>query len=390
MAVTASRRAAAPAGVLVAILAAAFNMRVGVVEVGPVIEDIRDDTGMSSALAGVLTTMIFVCQALFSLVGVALVRRYGAERLIILSLVSMCVGTALRGVLPSALLLILATLPIGIGIALIAIALPGVVKEHYAERAGAITGAYVASLSVAAAVTALGVVPLSDALGGWRWAFLLSAVATLPALALWLPRRGGVAPQSGSGPVPTLRPSRTGLLLGLLFGAQSICFSSMITWVAAVFIDNGWDRADAALATAVIPLTTIVVALLVPRISDRGGRMGWIMAMAATMSVGLLGIAFWPQTASLVWVVLFGIGNGAIFPMLLTLPLDLRASPAEVTGLTAWMQALGYALTALGPVMVGAMRDATGGFRAPFAVCSALSLSCIALTAVVKRDARRR
>jgi CP family cyanate transporter-like MFS transporter len=345
---------------------------------------------MSSALAGVLTTMIFVCQALFSLVGVALVRRYGAERLIILSLVSMCVGTALRGVLPSALLLILATLPIGIGIALIAIALPGVVKEHYAERAGAITGAYVASLSVAAAVTALGVVPLSDALGGWRWAFLLSAVATLPALALWLPRRGGVAPRSGSGPVPTLRPSRTGLLLGLLFGAQSICFSSMITWVAAVFIDNGWDRADAALATAVIPLTTIVVALLVPRISDRGGRMGWIMAMAATMSVGLLGIAFWPQTASLVWVVLFGIGNGAIFPMLLTLPLDLRASPAEVTGLTAWMQALGYALTALGPVMVGAMRDATGGFRAPFAVCSALSLSCIALTAVVKRDARRR
>src|SRR4051812_30648213 len=380
MAVATSRRTAATAGVLLAILAAAFNMRVGVVEVGPVIEDIRDDTGMSSAVAGVLTTMIFVCQALFSLVGVALVRRYGAQRLIVLSLLSMGVGTALRGVLPTALLLILATLPIGIGIAIIAIALPGVVKEHYAERAGAITGAYVASLSVAAAVTALGVVPASDALGGWRWAFLLSAAATLPALALWLPRLREPTPEGGSGPVPTLRPSRTGVLLGLLFGAQSICFSSMITWVAAVFIDNGWDRKDAALATAVIPLTTIVVALLVPRLSDRGGRMGWIMASAATMSIGLLGVAFWPTTASLLWVLLFAAGNGAIFPMLLTLPLDLRSSPGEVMSLTAWMQALGYGLTALGPVMVGAMRDATGGFRAPFAVCSVLSMTCIALT----------
>jgi MFS transporter, CP family, cyanate transporter len=389
MAVASPRRTAASAGVFLAILAAAFNLRVGVVEVGPVIEDIRDDTGMSSALAGVLTTMIFVCQAVFSLVGVALVRRYSAERLIVLSLAAMGIGTALRGVLPTALLLILATLPIGVGIALIAIALPGVVKEHYAERAGAITGAYVSSLSVAAAVTALGVVPVSDALGGWRWAFLLSAVATLPALVLWLPRLRGATPQGASGPVPTLRPSRTGLLLGLLFGAQSICFSSMITWVAAVFIDIGWSRAHAALATAVIPLTTIFVSLIIPRISDRGGRMGWIMATAATMSIGLLGIAFWPQTASLLWVLLFGLGNGALFPMLLTLPLDLRASTAEVTSLTAWMQALGYACTALGPVMVGAMRDATGGFRAPFAVCSALSFACIALTWVVKRDARR-
>lgn len=68
-------------------------------------------------------------------------------------------------------------------------------------------------------------------------------------------------------------------------------------------------------------------------------------------------------------MLLFGIGNGAIFPLLLTLPLDLRKSPAEVTALTAWMQAIGYALTATGPPLAGALRDGTGGFRTPLSCC---------------------
>jgi cyanate permease len=39
-----------------------------------------------------------------------------------------------------------------------------------------------------------------------------------------------------------------------------------------------------------------------------------------------------------------------------------------VTQLTAWMLGLGYFLSALGPVIVGALRDLTGGFTVAIAV----------------------
>jgi CP family cyanate transporter-like MFS transporter len=179
------------------------------------------------------------------------------------------------------------------------------------------------------------------------------------------------------------------VLLGVLFGTQSICFSATITWVAALYQDAGWDRGDAALATAVIPLTTVIVALTIPRLSDSGGRMAWLSVTAATMAVGLFGMALWPESGGLFWVLLFGLGNGAIFPLLLTLPLDLRSRPSEVVTLTAWMQGIGYALTAVGPPLAGGLRDATGGFRTPFIVLGFMALSCLALTRVVAREGRR-
>jgi CP family cyanate transporter-like MFS transporter len=62
---------------------------------------------------------------------------------IVLTLIA--IGTVLRSLAPSPSLILTATLPIGIGIALIGVTLPVVVKEYFPERGGAITGAYVAS-----------------------------------------------------------------------------------------------------------------------------------------------------------------------------------------------------------------------------------------------------
>lgn len=378
---------------LLGILAAALTLRTAILVVGPVIEDIRADTGMSSAAAGLLGTIPFLCMGLFAFAGVPLVRRLGHHRVVALGLLLLGLGGLLRAAMPTGALLIVATVPLGMGIAVAGLALPGVVNEHFPRRAGAITGAYVAALSVGGAAAALATVPLADALGSWRWAFVVVTVPTLAALPLWLMtphRERHAAPPRAAGGRPALRPPRLGLVLAGVFGFQSMCFAAMVSWVAAVYLDAGWSAQAAAATTATIPLTTIPAALVIPALSDGRDRRWWLFGSAIVMTVGMMGLAFAPLAAPWLWLVAFSVGAGALFPLSLTLPIDLRDDAVAVTQLTAWMLGLGYFLSALGPVIVGALRDLTGGFTVAIAVVGTLgALSGLLGLAPELRRARR-
>jgi CP family cyanate transporter-like MFS transporter len=338
-----------------------------------VIEQIRDDTGMSSAVAGILTTIPFLCMGAFAFFGPPLVERLGSRRVILLSLVLIAGGSVGRALVDSGGLLIALTLPIGLGIALIGATLPVVVKEHFPDRPGAVTGAYVASLSVGIAMVGFGLVPLANALGGWREAFALSAVPALAALGFWIaigrgPRPAviGEAARRVRQPIRWARPSRAALLLGLVFGLQSMCFAGMVSWAPAVYEEAGWSQTTAAFTTSSIGIFTIVSSLTIPALSDGRDRRLWIVSVALVMGLGVIGVGLLTTTGAWVWLTMFGLGTGAVFSLLLSLPLDLTDDPAEVADLSAWMLGLGYLLSGVAPILVGALRDATGDFAVPF------------------------
>jgi cyanate permease len=48
----------------------------------------------------------------------------------------------------------------------------------------------------------------------------------------------------------------------------------------------------------------------------------------------------------------------------MTLPLDATERPAEVAALAGMMLGLGYTLSSSGPLVLGAVRDLSGGFNA--------------------------
>lgn len=378
MPVSSSRRTAFPL-VLVAVLAAAANMRIGIVEVGPVVEDIRRDVGISSAIAGALTTIPFLCCGIFAFAGGNVVGRIGATNTIRLSLLFVAVGTALRAIAPGEVLLLLTTLPIGVGIAWLGIAIAIVVKSQFAERAGSLTGWYIAAMSAAAGLTTVLVVPLRDGTGSWRWAFALSALPAVAALALWLVPglREEPAGTAELAPAPPARHPfrrRGAVTLAVIFGFQSICFSTMIGWVAAIYRQEGWSDGAAALATTSIPVLTVVASLLVPIISRRETRRAWILRTALAMATFLVLIALVPTMAAPVWLLGFGLASGAIFPLVMTLPLDLLDHPADVGLLTGWMLGLGYLISGMGPTIAGALRDLSGSFEVPLLLIAGLSV----------------
>jgi CP family cyanate transporter-like MFS transporter len=368
------------ARLLTGVLIAGFNLQLGIVAVGPLIDRIRDDTGMSSAVAGLLETIPFLCIGCVALSGLGLISRLGAERLAGYALVLLCAGTAVRPAMPSPVLLLAASVPIGIGSGALSLALPALVKAHYPASAGAVIGSYAAALSMGAALAAFTAVPLANTFGSWRPALAVGAVPAALALPVWIwAARAHLAPlpEAQLGAVAAMRrPPALGLRLAALFACQSVTFTVMISWIAALYRHHGWSGSHAGLTTATISLVTIPAALLAG-LSDGGDRRPWLVGTGLALGVGIFGIALAPTASPWVWLVIFGVGTGAIYPLCLSLPLDLAAGPHEAAELTAWMLGAGYFVSAGGPAVVGGLRDLTGDFRLPM-----LLLGCIALVAI--------
>lgn len=337
------------------------------------LEVVRRDTGMSSAVGGLLTTIPFVCLGAFAFASAPLLRRFDTRRLVGVCLAGLGVATVVRAAAPSAATLLVATVPVGLCIAVIGSVLPSIVKRRFPDRGGAMTGVYVAAQGVGAAVVSFAAVPLSGAIGGWRVLFALFALPVLVALPVWARIRLGPAQRGLAGKIALGRPDGLIVLLALVFGLQSICFSSVIAFLPALFRDAGYGEALAGATTGVISVVALPAALLVPRFSDDFDRRWSVAGAGALMTAAMAGLALAPTTAPVLWLVLFALGNGAIFPLALTLPLDLARDEAETVRLSAWTVGVGSLIASTGPVLTGALRDATGGFTVPMTALAMLA-----------------
>lgn len=371
---------------LAAIVLTALNLRTGITQVGPVIEQLRTDTDMPSAMAGALGTIPFACFGIFAFVGAPLMRRVGTYNTIRGSLALVAAGTLGRAVAPSAVLVLLFTCPIGAGGALIGVAVPAFIKHRFQSRAASATGVYVAGISGGAALVALITVPLADALGGWREAFAVATLVALLPIPLWSTSRLGAEPARG-GEQRMRGPTRQTVLLALLFGLVCLTTAAMINWIAAVYVNAGWSEAQASLTTASLAILTFLASMVLPLVTSTRSRPWWLCATGCSIAAGLTGMALVPTSLPLLWLGLTGVGIGSMFPLTMMLPLDLHEDPVSVAEATGWMLGIGYLIASTGPALVGALRDYTAGFEVPLLVVAACGLTAglLGLTGPLRR-----
>jgi CP family cyanate transporter-like MFS transporter len=98
------------------------------------------------------------------------------------------------------------------------------------------------------------------------------------------------------------------------------------------------------------------------------------MGAALSMTFGIFGLAFAPTVAPWLWIVTFGLGNGALFPLAPTLPHDLADDERGRTLLTTWMLGLGYVVSGTGPLLVGGLLDLTGSFTVPMVLLGTIGI----------------
>lgn len=177
------------------ILLIATTLRVVFTGAAPLLDAIRSDYGLTTAQTGLLTTLPLLAFGLVSPLAAGVARRFGMERSLLLAMLLICAGIALRS-LPSAAWLFIGTAVIGCGIALGNVLLPGLIKRDFSQHVARMTGAYSLTMGGAAALGSALVVPVAMAGFGWRGALLLLMIFPLLAAAV---------PASSGGPADRLR-----------------------------------------------------------------------------------------------------------------------------------------------------------------------------------------
>ncbi len=354
------------APLLVALFLAAVALRPQLVGVGPLLPSIQRDLGVSHAVAGLLGTIPVLCMGLFAPPAPFLSGHIGSRRAIGAALALVGVFGVARAVVPGAVGVILLTIPVGMGMGLAGAMLPVAVKERFSDRPGFATGVYTTGITIGSAVSAAVAVPLAHAANGWRTPLLVfGAVSTaLAALWHWLTRTEPAHVRSDVRPLRLPFRSPLGWRLVAAFFLMSFTYYGLNSWLPDAYVERGWSQSAAGNLLAVLNTITIPVGFVVAWAADHvWTRRTWLAGAAALQLASLLGIVLLPG-AGWLWAVLLGMSIGPLFPLTMTLPLDASERPAEVAALAGMMLGFGYVLSSTGPLVLGAVRDVSGGFNA--------------------------
>jgi MFS transporter, CP family, cyanate transporter len=381
-----------PGLVVAAMFLVALNLRAAIASVPPLLDVIEHEAGLSGGGAGALTALPVVCMGAFAVPAHRLAQRWGREAACAGALVLLGVGLLLRLAAAAPLALFASTLLAGIGIAICGVVLPGVVKDFFPDRAGVLTGVYLTAMALGAAGAAALAVPLADRLGSWQESLAAWGVLTVVGLAAWVPltvrvNEHGSPPPRGRERLPW-RSATAWLVTGYL-AVQSFIFYSQLSWISPSYEARGWSPTRAGLLLSVFMLLQLGAALLVPSASDqRPDRRPWFALSVGASVVGILALLLWPETLPWVFVAVLGFGQGGGFALGLVLLVDHARDAAGSSRLSAMAFTVGYGLAAVGPFVLGLLRDATDGFAAGWVLL--LVLAGVQAATVVAFSPQRR
>ena len=367
-----------PVVVVAALVLMAVNLRTTVASVPPVLGHIERDLRLSGPAAGLLTALPVVCMAVFAPAAHRLAQRFGREVSTFGAIALVAAGNGVRLSGGTALVLYGGTLAAGVGVAIIGVVLPGLIKHMFPQRVGPMTGAYSVAMMLGGTVAAACAVPVERLLGSWQASLASWSVPAVLAAAVWLlvARRVNQPESNDETPSGGL-PWRSGtawLLVGF-FSLQASIGYAFLAWLAPAYVARGWSAAAAGALLAVNSLAQLGAALVMPVLAGRlsDPRPVIVSAVAAT-ALGCAWLLAMPDVLPWAAVAVAGVGLGGGFSLVLVLLADFAAHPLAAGRLAAFVFLVGYTVAAIAPVLIGAMRDVTGGFTAAFGLLTAMAV----------------
>jgi len=350
---------------VVGILFIAINLRPTLASVGPLIDAIRETTGLSNFQLGLLTTLPLLAFGVVSSLTPLVTQRLGVGGTLLAAMALLAMGAALRGIdwVPA---LYFGTLLIGIAIALGNVLLPSIAKRNFATSVGLITSCYSSAMGLGAALAAGVSVPLAiDLKLGWRGALGVWAIPALIALVGWSPQvvqlKRSEQPRSFRTAMKVLGSSRLAWNVALFMGLQSFTFYVVLTWLPTVLIDRGYSAEFSGWMLSLSQATGILGSLAIPVFAGRNNDQRRVVSCLVVLeAIGIVGLLFpsfgWVE----LWVCLIGFVLGGTFGLAL-LFIAMRAHDSETaTELSGMAQSIGYLVAATGPVLFGSLFDLTG------------------------------
>jgi MFS transporter, CP family, cyanate transporter len=364
---------------VLAVTAAGFNLRTAVSNLPPLFPDLQDRLHLSATALSLLAATPVICFGAAAAFAAWLNRRFGEEVVLLVALVVLTAGLALRGVAPS-VMLFPGTVLAASAIAILNVLLSSMIKRRRPDRAGVLISTYLTALCVGAIFASLLSVPLYHAshgsiplaLGVWA---APAALATL----LWLPQlkyrprmdSAGTA-RSAQAPAPAhLKVYKYALAWQVMafMGLQSLLYYAALSWIPTIFQDRGTSAVTAGNLLALMGAGNMVAALVVPMLAHRAAsQRALVVPSMIAMGGGLAGSLWAPLGTAALWVSVLGLGQGACLALAIYFMMARSPNPGVAASLSAFAQSAGYLVASAGPLEFGLLHSATGSWNIPTVV----------------------
>ncbi|MCG5072678.1 cyanate transporter [Paraburkholderia tagetis] len=374
----------ASAGALAMLVLVGLNLRPFLTSVGPVLDLLRHDTGLTFRSAALLTTLPFLLMGVIGWFGFGLAGRFGERRSLAFALSLLALGCALRGWVSSGTSLIVSAGIAGTGVAAIQALMPGITKHWFPHRVPVAMGLYSASLVGGGAIGAVAS-PWLAAHAGWHFALAIWAVPAFGMLALWLARAPhDTAAVAGKPPsVARFVRNRRAWELAIFFGLTNSGFSSLVTWLPSFYRQLGTSPQASGNLLAWMALCQATSAFVMPMLARRSDDRRQILWLTMGLQgLGFAGLAIVPGFSPSLWVACAGFGLGGFFSLSLIVTLDHLHDARHAGALAAFVQGVGFLVAAGGPWLVGWLRDAGASFTTAWLMHLAIVFMMAGLTAV--------
>ena len=377
-----------PAWFAALMVVVAMALRPGIASIGPVLPSISRALSLSHAMASLLATVPIFMLGLLALPATWLAARYGTSEILLASLVTLFVSMAARPFASNFAELLLSTVGVGAGIAVAGTLFGGMIKSRFPTRVAMMMSLYAMSLSVSSALSAAATGPIAALAGknGWRlgtgiWA-IVALIAVFAGMAIHgQEARTNLIPTTKAAPgAPLPVTHQKAWLIALFLACDNFLFFALLSWLSAIYLEQGYSEpsANAVLATYTVSFTIGISVF--GSLSRAHDRRWWLALCAGLAATGTLGVASAPRLLPhlSIAVAAFGLGGGLTLGM--TLPLDNAQRVDDVNAWNAFVLTVGYLVAAIGPLVVGLLRDLTGSFNTPVWLAYLVALVMLALT----------
>ena len=376
---------------LVGHLALGFNL----FGISPVLPLAIADYGISNFAAGLLVSLPMLLAAAFGIPGGMLVARIGVKRAQFIAWGSMAV-LALSFLAPNYGVMLVLRLAYGLGLAMLITSTGPLLMAWFSQREVLVMNSLnTAAVSLGVAIAVAGAAPLAE-ITDWKISMSVFGVVGVVGSIAWL-ALGRDAPLTGVRPAPiSLRQTgivlrdRTVILLVFTDAGVLVQYTALTGWLPTFFNDQlGLSLSAAGFITGMLPFVGVFAVLaggIVPLRVDSPRGIFIVSGLAAL--VGGLGSYLLPNLPGIYAAAgILGFGSWFYVPILLTLPLRLPGITPQGLAVIygSLMTFSGFAMF-VAPILVGAIRDATGSFLPGFLICTAMSSTALLAGFLLPRD----
>lgn len=368
------------AGLALALATLAFTLCFAVWGlIAPLAPLFRELYRLSGTEVGLLVAVPVLLGSLARIPLGLLTDRFGGRLVFSVLLLALVVPTALAGLTSSFGALLAVSFLLGIAGASFAVGVPFVARWFPPERQGFALGVY--GMGNVGTAIASSLAPRLAADYGWPtvfWGFV--PVLVILAAVFWLLARDapGERPRGSlTERLAIFRRAPVAWVLALFYFVTFGGFVAISVYLPTLLVDAyRLDRADAGLRTAGFVALATLARPLGGVLADRWGGTPILNTVFLVVAAFAIVLAFGPgmpiiTVAFLGIAFLLGLGNGAVFKLVAE---HFPRETGVVTGLVGAAGGLGGFFP---PLVMGAVRDATGNYAIGFMLLSEFALVCL-------------